>query len=86
MELLAAKSEHQIQDMQRIQHDTKSLYGERITPLLLSDAALATGLSAEADKLVAALQAWDFECPTGFDNSDPQNPVPSAARICQRKR
>ena len=45
---------------------------------MLSDAALATGLSAEADKLVAALQAWDFECPTGFDNSDPQNPVPSA--------
>lgn len=75
-ELLEASTDHDLPNMQSIQHDTKSLYGERITPLLLADLADAT-LSADAQSLVAALSAWDFFCPTGYDNNDFSAPVPS---------
>ncbi|MBL4634110.1 MAG: penicillin acylase family protein, partial [Kofleriaceae bacterium] len=74
-ELLAAKDDHTVLDMQTIQADTKSLYGERIAPLLVADADSKTGLSAEASALVSSLRAWDFYCPSGYDNTDPESPV-----------
>lgn len=74
-EMLAASDTHTSADMQRIQADTKSLYGERVTPLILADADSSTGLSANASALVASLRAWDYFCPSGYDNHDPQAPV-----------
>ncbi len=75
-EVIEAKAEHTLADMQELQHDTKSLYGERITPLLLADLD-SVGVSGEAAALIAALEGWDFFCPTGFTNSDPENAVAS---------
>ncbi len=66
-----------IRDMQSMQHDTKSLIGERVVPVLLGDLEGVT-LSASASKVRDALQAWDFFCPTGFDNSDPSAPEKSS--------
>ncbi len=86
-ELLAESSSHTLADMQRIQHDTKSLYGERIVPLLLNDLENEEALSSNARALSDALQGWDFFCPTGFDNHDPENPTKStdAATIASAK-
>lgn len=76
-EILDANDDLTLQDMQAIQHDTKSLYGERITPLVVSDANTAAGLSTEAMTLLTMLQEWDFFCPTGYDDDDVSAPVPS---------
>lgn len=74
---LAARSDHDIESMQDIQADNHSLYGERVTALLTSDLDAATGLSAEAATLRDLLKAWDYKCPSGYDNTDAENPVAS---------
>ncbi len=74
---IAARTDHDVESMQDIQADTHSLYGEYATPHITSDLDAADGLSAEAEALRDILKAWDFSCPTGFDNSDPEAAVPS---------
>ncbi len=74
---LRGRVDHDIESMQDIQADTHSLYGERVTPLLTADLDAAVGLSADAITLRDILTSWDFKCPSGFDNTDADSPVPS---------
>lgn len=78
VDLLQAKPAHDVASMQAIQADVHSLLGERGTPHLLAVVAGLTGLSAGAQQVVDALQAWDFECPTGLDGTDPASAKPVA--------
>ncbi len=66
----AGGNEHSVTTLTDIQGDTFSLYGEALTPVILSIAATAT-LTPEEQALVDALGAWSFRCPTGVDGSDP---------------
>ena len=74
---IEARDDHDVESMQDIQADTHSLYGERVTALLTSDLDNALILSADAAKLRDILKVWDYKCPSGFDNTDPANPVAS---------
>ena len=76
-ERIEARNDHDVASMQSIQADTHSLYGERITPLLLADLSAATGLSAGEASLRDILTSWDYTCPSGFENTDSENPVAS---------
>jgi penicillin amidase len=61
--------------MQRIQSDVYSLFGELIRPGLLAIAESdMTTLSERAQKIVDALKAWNFTCPTGL--AGPYNDSP----------
>ncbi len=62
---------HTPETMTAIQGDTYSLYGELVVPVLLAAAEAAT-LDEDATALVEALDAWDFTCPTGLAESDPE--------------
>ncbi len=76
VQLLAEKVTLSIDDMHRIQHDTKSLLGQYVVPTILADLQDAS-LSGSAQDLASALIAWDFFCPSGFENADIANPEPS---------
>jgi len=54
-----------------LQGDTYSLLAAMIMPTLLDSAD--DGLPANAKKIVAALEAWDFTCPTGLTGADPKS-------------
>jgi penicillin amidase len=76
---LEERDDHDLASMQAIQADVHSLPGERITPTLLADAATVT-LDADAELARAALAAWDFECPSGLADHDPDGePAADAA-------
>jgi penicillin amidase len=70
--LLAEEGDqHTPETMLEIVSDTHSFIGEDMTPGILAIANDAmTTLSARAQKVVTALEAWDFECPTGLDGTD----------------
>ena len=64
--------------MQSIQGDVHSLFGARVVPEIVTAAGQIGTLSADAQKIVAALSAWDFDCPTGLDSTDAENANPVA--------
>lgn len=64
---------HTLATMQSIQADVYSLVGERVVPPLLAimDGA-ADGLSDAGAAVLAALSAWDRQCYTGLQGTDPE--------------
>ncbi len=67
--------------MQSIQADTHVLIGERLVPAILAAAPAADTLTPEGALVLSALDAWDYECPTGLTTVDPssaKDPDPSA--------
>ena len=68
--LEAGGEEHTVDTMLSIVSDVHSYIGEEMTPGILAIAnAQETTLTASAQKIVDALQAWDYECPTGLDGT-----------------
>jgi len=68
---------HSVETMEDIQSDTFSIQGETLTPHILDAAASASSLSDGASEVVAALENWNFECPTGLDGTDPEEAGPA---------
>lgn len=71
IERIEARPTHDLASMQAIQADVRSLLGERVVPALLG-AVNGVALSDPAQQVVNALAAWDFECTTGLDGTDPE--------------
>ena len=73
--------QHTAETMLAIVGDTHSFIGEEMTPSILGIANdPMTTLSAPAQKIVDALAAWDYECPTGLDGtSSDDSPLTSDA-------
>jgi penicillin amidase len=69
-------SEHSTATMQRIQSDVYSLFGELTRPgfLAIAESDMTT-LSERAQKIVDALKAWNFTCPTGLDGPYNDSPL-----------
>ena len=74
VERLEAEEQHDLASMQSIQADVRSLVGEELTPIIL-EAVGARELDADAQAVADALEAWDFECPTGLEGTDPEGPA-----------
>jgi penicillin amidase len=70
-ELIEDSSSHDMASMSAIQHDTRSNFGAAVVPGILAVANGLAGVSANGQELIAALAGWDFECPTGLVDSDP---------------
>ena len=71
-------SEHTLGTMYRIQNDVRSTLGEEMVPGILAIAEdEQTSLSPEARKVVNALNAWQFSCPTGLDGLYSDSPLTS---------
>lgn len=69
--LEAGGNAHTEQTMLEIVANTRSYIGEEMTPGILAIANDdMTTLSATAQKVVNALEAWDFECPTGLTGTN----------------
>jgi len=69
--LEAGGNAHSAQTMLDIVANTHSFIGEEMTPAILAIANdETTTLSATAQKVVNALEAWDFECPTGLSGTN----------------
>ncbi len=68
-------SEHTAATMQRIQSDVYSLEGELMRPgfIAIAESEMTT-LSEPAQKVVNALKAWNFTCPTGLDGPYQDSP------------
>lgn len=82
--LAAGGNAHSPETMLELQSDVYSLPGDRVVPHLLAAAAAAPAeLTADGQKVVDALTAWTFGCPTGLDGDRPDSPRstdPVAAR------
>jgi penicillin amidase len=69
-------SEHTTETMRRILGDTHSLIGELMTPGFIEIAESdMTALTEEGEKLLAALKAWQFTCPTGLEGPEQTSPL-----------
>jgi penicillin G amidase len=80
---LAAEDQHDLASMQSIQADVHSLVGEVLTPEILA-AVAEVELDTDAQAAADALDAWDFECPTGIEGTDPEGPAdPETAAAAQ---
>ncbi|MGB8223161.1 MAG: penicillin acylase family protein [Polyangiales bacterium] len=63
--------QHDRQTMDAIVSDVYSLIGERMVPGMLAIANDPNTMpSLEGQKVVNALEAWDFTCPTGLDGTN----------------
>jgi penicillin amidase len=72
--LQAEAGAHTLDTMESIVADVHSLPGERIVPALLEDVETsATPLTPAGQHVLDALRAWDFECPTGLSDADPES-------------
>jgi penicillin amidase len=69
-------SDHTVETMRKIQGDTHSLIGELMTPgfIAIAESDMTT-LTDEGKKLLAALSAWRFTCPTGLDGPEQTSPL-----------
>jgi penicillin amidase len=77
VDLLEASDAHTADSMHDIQADVYSLHGELLVPHILDVAEANSGqLSDEARDVVDALDAWQYECPTGMDGTDPASATP----------
>ena len=83
MQLLEAQEKHDLDSMLAIQADAFSRYGELIVPHLLAGLApVRDQLTPTAEAVAAALDTWDFNCPTGLEGFDMEaSPVVSDAAI-----
>jgi penicillin amidase len=80
VQLLEARDDHDTDSMLATVGDVYSLLGERLAPDLIA-AASGRELSPAGAALVAALEAWDFECPTGLDGVTPDAPAVTDAAV-----
>ena len=73
-------SEHTTETMRQIQGDTHSLIGELMTPgfIAIAESDMTT-LTAEGEKLLAALKAWQFTCPSGLQGPEQNSPLTNDA-------
>ncbi|MGM0559383.1 MAG: penicillin acylase family protein [Myxococcota bacterium] len=77
VDLLEASDTHTTDSMHDIQADVYSLHGEVLVPHVIDIAQANSGeLSADAQNVVDALDAWQYECPTGMDGTDPDTATP----------
>ena len=70
LDLLDDTDEHTTETMLDIIGDTFSVMGQTLAPALL--AVERDDLSADGQALYDALEAWEFDCPTGLASSDPE--------------
>ena len=69
-------SQHNLETMHRIQNDIHSSMGKDMVPGIVAIAEdELTDLSPEAEKVVSALKAWQFSCPTGLDGLYSDSPL-----------
>ncbi|MEM7138587.1 MAG: penicillin acylase family protein [Myxococcota bacterium] len=69
----AIGDQHDVASMEALVGDVYSLIGADMTPAVLAIANdTQTVLSENAEKVVNALSAWDYECPTGLEGTDPE--------------
>jgi len=67
----AVGDQHTPQTMLDIVSNTHSYIGEEMTPeILVIPTDMNTTLTGPAQKVVNALQNWDFECPTGLEGTN----------------
>ncbi len=77
VDLLEASDAHTADSMHDIQSDVYSLHGETLVPHILTVAENNSGqLSSGAQDVVDALDAWQYDCPTGMDGTDPDTASP----------
>lgn len=69
IDLLEATDEHTSDTMLEIVGDTFSIVGETLSPALL--AVDRDELTTDGQALYDAIDAWEFDCPTGLATSDP---------------
>ncbi|MFW2387071.1 MAG: penicillin acylase family protein, partial [Polyangiales bacterium] len=83
VELIEATDEHTRATNEAAISDVQSMIGREMVPEILSIANDdMTTLSANGQKIVNALTAWNFTCPTGLDGNDPvMSPLASAAEV-----
>jgi penicillin amidase len=83
VELIEATDEHTRATNEALISDVLSMIGRDMVPKILEIANDdMTTLTPEAQKIVNALTAWSFTCPTGLDGSDPvMSPLASAAEV-----
>ena len=71
-------SGHTVETTYRIQNDVYSPMGRDMVPGIVAIAEdELTNLSPEAEKVVNALKAWNFSCPTGLDGLYSNSPLTS---------
>ena len=80
VQLLEARDDHDTDSMLAAVGDVYSLLGERLAPDLIA-ATEGRTLSPAGATLLAALEAWDFECPTGLDGVTPDAPPVADAAV-----
>jgi penicillin amidase len=73
VELIEATNEHTRATNEAIVSDVLVLIGRDMVPKILEivDDPMMTSLTPEAQKVVNALTAWKYTCPTGLDGHDP---------------
>ncbi len=83
VELIEATDEHTRQTNEALISDVQSMIGRDMVPKILEIANDAqTSLTAEAQKAVNALTAWNYTCPAGLDGHDPvMSPLASAGEV-----
>jgi len=83
VELIEATDEHTRDTNEALISDVLSMIGRDMVPKILEIANdMQTSLSPEAQKLVNALTAWNYTCPTGLEGHDPvMSPLASTAEV-----
>lgn len=73
--LVEGAPNHTSATMSAMQADVHVLLGERVVPTLLADFILTgVGPSASGQKVIDALAAWQYTCPTGLETRDTTSP------------
>lgn len=83
VELIEATDEHTRATNEALISDVQVMIGREMVPKILEIANDGqTSLTAEAQKVVNALTAWNYTCPTGLNGHDPvMSPLASAAEV-----
>ncbi len=74
---LEATDQHDLASMESIVGDVYSLYGAETLPEIFA-ALDRDGLDESGARVLAALEAWQFDCPTGLDGLSPTEAMPVA--------
>lgn len=78
VELMEASTDHDIDSMHDIIGDAHSVQGEMLVPLVVDAIEEADELSDEGEAVYHALDAWNYDCPSGLDGLDPDEADPVA--------
>ncbi len=83
VELIEETDEHTPATNAALISDVESAIGRDMVPPILAIANDAqTTLTPEAQKVVNALSAWNYDCPTGLDGTDPvMSPLADTAEV-----